>query len=143
MIQVRFPILICISATLGTAGIVFALILHSKTMAADISQQDPLKQLLQERKQVRRQIVDVYEKLAHGKAVGLIEIKGATIKLLQAELDLAESKADRIAIHDKIVVQRRDIEDMMSRTQPRSVDAMVARADRIEAQIALQREKQN
>ena len=69
----------------------------------------------------------------------------ANQRVLKAELELAKTDKERFAIHEKQVEVAKQIEELAEQHfkagVARQVDVLNARADRLEAEIALERAK--
>ena len=99
-----------------------------------------LKKLLKERVSARKEIVDAYDRLGN-QVASKLDVAAAKVKLLLAELDLCETKNERVAVHERIVEQKKIIEHGMSSVGPKLIDSIASRADRIESESALERER--
>jgi hypothetical protein len=104
-----------------------------------------IRKLLKERIATLKEMV---REMEASKAVGRTGSDGvlkARIEVLRAELELAESQKERIAIHEKIVALAMEFEILAQesfKAQTLStVDLLRAKANRLEAEIALERSK--
>jgi RNA polymerase sigma factor (sigma-70 family) len=104
-----------------------------------------LKALLQQRLALLKQIAAETEQAARQGSVPLQEVLRAKRAVLQAELDLCESDKERLVVHEKGVVLAKEFEQLVEKyfkagTVPHA-DLLSAQAQRLEAEIALERLK--
>jgi len=104
-----------------------------------------IRALLQERLTLLRDIAAQTTEAHKEKVVSRDQLLLAMKEVHTAELDLCESDAERIRVHESIVALAREIEALASERhkaqQIASVDLMRARVHRLEAEIALERAK--
>lgn len=104
-----------------------------------------LQSLLKERVDLLRANVERAKRLHEQHVADLDTVRQANLRLYKAELDLFESPKDRIAVLEKIVAVYKEMEDHISQLRKQSVagqDAVDdAKLNRLEAEIALEREK--
>jgi outer membrane protein TolC len=104
-----------------------------------------LQQLLKERLATLRKLVDQTSRDYQAGRVSFDQVHQAMEAMLRAELELCESDKERIAVLKKIVAQAKEheqnaIQRYKAGNAPAS-DALMATADRLEAEIALERAK--
>ena len=104
-----------------------------------------LQSLRKERRETLRTLVDAAEsKFNSGKATLDSLLRGSEL-LLEAELDLAETKAERIAVHEKIVANLRQVEKAAQMRCNAGVapieESLEAKAARLKAEIQLKCEQ--
>ena len=108
---------------------------------------DKLKELLQERLATGQMIHDVTVK---GYTQGdpkftLDQVHEAKVKLLEARLDLAETKEQRLKVHEEAVQDAREWEEVASKIAQAGrgppVEVLRARSYHLERRIALERAK--
>ena len=106
-----------------------------------------LESLLKERRDTLRELVDILDGRYRAGAVTEEAVLRASGQLLGAELDLASTKAERIAIREKLVANLRRIEKVtedqaqVGSLALRPDDVLQAKAARLKAEIQLLREK--
>jgi hypothetical protein len=109
-----------------------------------------VESLLKERRDTFRQLVDMLGQQHRAGIVTEVSVLRATDQLLDAELDLASTKAERIAIREKLVANLRKLEKLIEgmvqagvrgADAPTIEDALRAKAARLKAEIQLLREK--
>jgi WD40 repeat protein len=118
---------------------------HEQPQGGEMEGRAKLRAVLQERLATLRESAAGKEKLFHDGRIPIQELDEAKLSLLNAELDLAESDKERVAILEKIVALSRKIEKAMDGlhqmgrvTRPQLLDA---RDKRLKAEIALERAK--
>jgi hypothetical protein len=75
-------------------------------------------------------------------SASVMEVHAANEAVLRAELDLADSQKARIAIHEKLVMEAKKHEEHVARiAMDQSFMLLRAKVHRLEAEIALEREK--
>jgi len=104
-----------------------------------------------DRTAIIEKIVDVYkeqaERIKQLDNVGAVrkeEIHRANVRIYNAQLDLFETPKDRIAILEKIVDEYKEMEKDLAHDKRPAVsqeDVREARLSRLEAEIALERER--
>jgi outer membrane protein TolC len=107
------------------------------------SGQDDIRQLQQHRLDVLRQIHAIaQDRLASGMATPA-EVGAARRRVLEAELEMADAREQRIAIHEQIVQIARENEETVVRLhelgRAANVDFLNASVARLEAEINLAR----
>jgi RNA polymerase sigma factor (sigma-70 family) len=104
-----------------------------------------LQSLLKERVDILRKNAESIKRLHEQGAAGSDAVGQANLRLYKAELDLCETTKDRIAVLEKIANVYKEIEDHLIPLKKQgavSSDAMQdAKLNRLEAEIALEREK--
>jgi RNA polymerase sigma factor (sigma-70 family) len=104
-----------------------------------------LQVLLKERVDILRKNVERMKDLHEQHAAGLDAVWQANLRLYKAELDLCETTKDRIAVLEKIVDVYKEMENRLSQLKKQraaSQDVVDdAKLNRLEAEIALEREK--
>jgi outer membrane protein TolC len=125
--------------------VVIAAVAAAQAVPKQNASGDPLQDLLKQRRDTLRELVD-YLEAAFRQGVGSAEsVALASSELLDAELDMAQSKAERIAIREKMVENLKEQEKMVeARNQAgmsRPGEMLRARAGRLKAEIDLLREK--
>ena len=118
----------------------------SKTKAVKTpSQDDRLEALLIQRRNVLQKIADDCQQKYHAGLATDEEMLKADIAVLQAELELKHTKAERIGLHQKILNHMRQLEHSAEkRLQTGSITPLEfskATLARVDAEIALEREK--
>lgn len=104
-----------------------------------------IKALLQERVDTAKQIYDhLLDKYNHG-AGNIGSVHRAKVAWLNARLSLAETKGQRLKIYEELVKDAKDWEQTALRNVEtgagQTIEALTAKADRIEAEIDLERAK--
>jgi outer membrane protein TolC len=104
-----------------------------------------LQQLLKERLATLRKLVDQTTRDYQAGRVSFDRVHQAMAAMLRAELELCESNKERIEVLKKIVAQAKEHEQNAIQRykagQASSSDTLMATADRLEAEIALERVK--
>jgi hypothetical protein len=104
-----------------------------------------LNDLLKERLEVARENARMTMEAFKTLSVAVDEVREANRLLVRAELDACDSDKARIAVLEKAVAEARNLEDIMTRFtkagQAPVRHALRARADRLQAEIALERAK--
>ena len=94
-----------------------AAVVVAAAVAADAPESPPaessqkLQSLLNERRDTLRKLVDATESKYRSGEATLDSVLRASEQLLEAELDLAETKAERIAVREKLVANLRQREE--------------------------------
>jgi outer membrane protein TolC len=104
---------------------------------------DRMKALLKERVDTAKAIYDaLLEKYNHG-AGNIGSVHRAKMAWLNAQLSLTETKKERLKIYEEIVKDSKEWEQTALRNiengAGEQIEALTARAERIEAEIALER----
>jgi hypothetical protein len=132
---------------------VAAAVVVISAIAADVPPSTPadavkqLESLLQERRDTLRKIVEYVQAQEKTGAFDLPDAIRVSNELIEAELELATSKAQRIALQQKFVANLKRIEQFLQRSAEvgRGTDAtkkhLEAKAARLKAEIQLAREK--
>lgn len=98
-----------------------------------------LKELMKERLALRKR---AFEILSAPGIASKSEVSRAHIEMLRAEFDLCETKAQRIEVLQKVVDQAKEFEILLnSPGVGGTVDRLAGPILRVEAEIALEREK--
>jgi outer membrane protein TolC len=104
-----------------------------------------LRALLKERVEILRENVERAKQLQEQGTAGPDVLWQANNRLYKAELELCENTKDRIAVLEKIANSYKQMEDRMTQLQKKGVtsqeEVREARLNRLEAEIALEREK--
>lgn len=104
--------------------------------------------LLKERRDTLRQLAQDVEQCYRAGRATLDSLIRASNLLLEAELDLAKTKAERIAIYEKLVANLRQLEKAAEARHQAGApgggvsEVLSAKADRLKAEIQLAREKE-
>ena len=102
-----------------------------------------LKQQLEELLVTLRSLATMTEHAYKQGNVSAEEMYQSQQKVLRAELDVAENQKDRVSIHERLAKMAADRETMFATLVKRSsasmADAINAKVERIEAEIALER----
>ena len=105
-----------------------------------------LTALLNERREVLRKLVDAAEQRYRAGAATLEAAIRASNQLLEAELELADTKAERIAVHEKLVGNLQRLEQVAEARRAAAAAALEevleAKAARLKGEITLLRERQ-
>ena len=116
-----------------------------ETAAKQVADSDAVKALLKERLATVTEIDKLVQTAYRGAEVGLDQVHQAKAALLAAQLDLAETKDERIKIHQEMVRQAEEwaksVAEMAKASQATAIDVLKAKAHLLEAQIALERAK--
>jgi hypothetical protein len=104
-----------------------------------------VQSLLKERLEILRKTADRLKQLNSTGGVSEEQVKRANLRVYHAELDLCETPKDRIAILEKIADWHKEMEDHVSQLakqkQAPQSDVDEAKLSRLEAEIALERER--
>jgi outer membrane protein TolC len=132
---------------LALAGVLLALLgMAGVSAAADKADpNDRMKALLRQRVDTAKDIFDLMlEKYKHGGG-NIGSVHRAKVNWLTARLSLADTKGERVKIHEEIVKDAKEWEQSALQNVETGagerIEALTARADRIEAEIALERAK--
>jgi outer membrane protein TolC len=102
-----------------------------------------LKELLKERVETLRKVVEIVSQQYKLGGVGIGQVVQAQQSLLRAELDLCDSDKERIAVLEKLVSLMKDHEKIAAARfksgDGRQGEALMAKATRLDAEIALER----
>ena len=135
-------LLLCVVAT-SICTVMFCQPAASQAEQNAISD-NKLNRLLIERRQALRQIVAFVESLHSQGQETLDNVIGARNRLLDAELDIAKTNAERVRIRQEKVKNFRDLEIALTQRyeggEVTSVEVLEAKAVRLEAEIELLRE---
>ena len=142
MLTKRLLLLLC---PVGAAIVIASAIAAEPPVPQQDEASKQLESLLKERRDTLRQLVTFLDgRLLVGKASKESVIR-ASNQLLDAELDLARTKAERIAIHEKLVDNLRGLEKIIESGAHYGTrqldDVFSAKADRLKAEVQLLREK--
>lgn len=112
---------------------------------AQTASSDRLRELLEERYEVLKTLVEAEKRLAELGQGSRGGIAAATAAMLRAEADLCSAGSERIEIHEKIVTILRECEDLIAREANAGMagqgDVAKAKLSRLEAQIELEKMK--
>ena len=112
---------------------------------AKVEPSDTVKNLLKERLATVTEIDKLVQTAYRSAEVGLDQVHQAKAALLAAQLDLAETKDERIKIHEEMVQQAEEwtksVVEIAKASQATTIDVLKAKAHLLEAQIALERAK--
>jgi RNA polymerase sigma factor (sigma-70 family) len=104
-----------------------------------------LQALLKARLETLREMAEAAKQLYKENAASQGVVRQANLRVYKAELDMAETAKDRIAVLEKIADVYKDEEESVSQLVKRGMAAQgvvrEARISRLEAEIALEREK--
>jgi len=128
---------LALALVLGAAGVVLA----QEAVAAN----DTIKKLLQKRLEI---VIEIHTLLVEGYKVGEVEFRQvaeARMLMLSAQLDLCETKKERVKVHHETVEAAKEllriVTDLAKAEEVGQVDVLKAKAQLLEAQIALERLK--
>ena len=129
-----------------------AAVLLGAVVAADAPESPPgeattqLQSLLKERRDTLRKLVDAVESRYRSGGVSVDSVLRASEQLLEAELDLAETKPERIAVYGKLVANFHEREQAARAgydTGTATLESLLeVTAARLKAEIQLLREQQ-
>jgi UDP-N-acetylmuramyl pentapeptide synthase len=109
------------------------------------SRENELQELLMERKRILSRIVDSMKIFLESGRAGFDEYRNANIALLRAEMDLCQTRDERLEILEKIVQFNKTCEAQVERRAAEGrapkFDVDRAKVATLEAQIELAREK--
>lgn len=132
-----------IAAALAAAGVAAAI--ASAQQSAQPAADATIRELLTERRDVLAQRVELLERLHEQGAIDYERLFSARDQLLEAELELATDKSERIALLGQRVEQMRTLEELLESRfgggQVTETAALEATAARLQAQIELMRER--
>src|SRR5207237_10825703 len=104
-----------------------------------------VRELLKERLATLKEIAAQAEQAFRQNASSREEVMRARLQVHQAELDLCDSDAERIRVHEEIVAVAKEIEALINASQQEGVASsgvmLRARVQRLDAEIALERAK--
>lgn len=104
-----------------------------------------IKDLLQQRLATVAEIHELVKKAYASGEAGVDQVHAARAELLTAQLDLAETNEERIKVHQEIVQQAEGwtkvVAQMANAAQATTIDVLKAKAQLLEARIALERAK--
>jgi hypothetical protein len=113
--------------------------LNSARAESSLADDARLKELLKERVALRKR---AYEIVSTPGIASKSEIARAHIEMMRAELDLCQTKAQRIEVLQRIVDQAKEFEASLNVPGAGGViDRLAGPITRVEAEIALEREK--
>lgn len=138
----------CGSQTIRLAFVVVAIggLAAPSTAAADVpAASAKLKDLLKERVAAAREVgAMVKERFKNGHAT-IEQMHDAARLLYDAELDACETLKDRVAVLEKLVAAAKELEEYAAQRAKTGLgtpdSALVAKAERLKAEIALERER--
>lgn len=135
--------LLCVLAS-STCIVIFSQTAVSQTQQEAASDKR-LNSLLTERRDTLRQVVDLVIVEYRGGAGTIEEIIQAQNALLDAELDIAKTNAERVRIREEQVKNFRELENLLKQRHESGSgitksELLVAKATRLEAEINLLRE---
>ncbi len=114
-------------------------------VAAQTDQTGTLRKLLIERRDTLRTIEESRAALRKVGRGNYVELFRAVMARLEAELDLADSKAERIATLEKKLEETKKLERMVQKRLKKGaaneLEVLRIRVERVEAEIALERTK--
>jgi outer membrane protein TolC len=136
----------------ATVSFALAVVIGTRLVAGaaessgESAQRQKLADLLTERRDTLRKLVEAVELQYHHGAGTLDAVVRASNDLLDAELALAPSEADRIAILERIVQNLKALEEMVSARynagRATISDVLSAKAARLNAEILLLTERE-
>lgn len=104
-----------------------------------------IQALLEERLATLKQLAAVTEKAYRSGNATFAEVAQANALLLKAELELCKTDKERLAVHEKAVGLAKDSENVAAQLfqtgRATQASVLAAKANRLEAEIALQRAK--
>jgi hypothetical protein len=111
---------------------------------AEQPKESKVKALLKERLAILRELAANTTKGYKQGSVSMKEVHEANETVLQAELELAETREERIPILEKFVAEAKNHEEHVAPAakQGQPVPLLEAKAHRLKAEIALERERQ-
>jgi hypothetical protein len=131
--------LIAVAVVIASAGFT------EPAPAVDAAGAQKLAALQGERRDILREAVEGAEMLFRNARVEYSTVHRLSIELLNAELDLAPDRAARIAVRERILKQRQAMEEIVvaqkEAARTAEVTVLEAKADRLQAEIDLLREK--
>ena len=135
--------LLCLVAT-STCIVMFSQPAASQT-EQNATSDKKLNSVLTERRDTLRQIVNIVESRRSQGDETIDNVIKARNELLDAELDIAKTRAERVRIREEQVKNFRNLENVLTRRHESggeitNVEVLVAKAVRLEAEIALLRE---
>jgi hypothetical protein len=118
---------------------------HSERVNAQISQSSRVRELQEQRLATLRNLVEITTEHYKNGQVSSDELRSATRARDEAELDLCTSKAERIAILERIVAEAKRVEeqdaDLVTNKLLSRRLLLKATADRLQQQILLESAK--
>jgi outer membrane protein TolC len=133
------------AATILFAGLWFVA-LGNRSIAAEKNEaRDRMKALLKERVDTAKEIYEhLRDKFEHG-AGNIGSVHRAKVAWLTARLGLADTRGERLKIYEELVKDAKEWEQTalhnVDTGAGQTIEVLTAKADRIEAEIALEREK--
>lgn len=141
--RTRWPgialVLLCI-----TAGGIWYGYVPAPRASAEQPKESKVKALLKERLAVLRELAAIAAKGQQQGVVSFKEVHEANEAVLQVELELAESREERIAVLEKFVAEAKLHEKHVAPAAKQGQSALLleAKDHRLKAEIALERERQ-
>jgi RNA polymerase sigma factor (sigma-70 family) len=118
---------------------------NEKPLQGRASNNPRLRALLEERLDSLRKMAAQVKQLHKANAASQGTVREANLRVYQAELDLCDTTGERIAVLEKIARLYKEAEDHVSELQKQSAasqgEVLEARIKRLEAEIAVEREK--
>lgn len=132
-------------APIATIALAFSLVLFAVAQEDAGANRSEISELQAQKMELLQELVDRYEfAYSSGRPV-LEELLAVERDLLSAKLEMAESSADRIAIRESIVENRRRLVEArvagLQLGKNAEVDILFARIEKIDAEISLAREQ--
>jgi RNA polymerase sigma factor (sigma-70 family) len=104
-----------------------------------------VRALLQEKRDILQKLADRAKELEQRGQAGPALVQEATLRVHQADLELCQTTKERVVVMEKIVEVHKALEERMAQLGKRKAVAegplLEARVSRLEAEIALEREK--
>lgn len=136
------PAVIGATATLGIVTLLYGVNAADKTTGSA-----KIKELQNQRVTVLQEVRNATAEAYKTKHAPLTDVLAATLAVLDARLDLAESQEERLKLLEEAVKHSREIEEtaktMFQSGQANRVDVLKSTAGRLEREIALERARQN
>jgi outer membrane protein TolC len=154
LIKLRFLAGVFLIAVTVAAGATFSMhVLRATPTTGQADSQPPdgagkaprVRALLKDKLATMREIVAWIEKSHQVGRASDEEVLQAKLAVLQAELELAESDRERVTVLEKVVAVQKEIETIVQThfkaARAGQIDVLRAKANRLDAEIALERAK--
>jgi hypothetical protein len=128
-----------------TAGGIWYGFASEPRAGAEQPKESKVKALLKERLAVLRELAAIAAKAQQQRVVPFKEVHEANEAVLQVELELAETREERIPVLEKFVAEAKKHEEHVAPAAKLGLSALLlleAKAHRLKAEIALERERQ-
>lgn len=144
-VQPRFAEIALAILLLFTVGSIYGWPIQQPKADAKVSKESKITTLLRERLAALKEIAAQAAKARENGTKSYVEVHEANEAVLRAELDLADTREERIAICEKLVTEAKKHEEhvaTLAKTgQTQSFIQLKARIHRLEAEIDLERER--